>query len=81
MALTSPKPTEVKMGKASLTLSDFLTKLYKARCPVCGNVTDYIATSDEVPEVNCGSCLIERLEFVKLQLTLVEAQPEVGGPR
>jgi hypothetical protein len=69
------------MGKANLTLSSFLTKLYKARCTVCGNVTDYIATNDAVPEVNCGNCLMERLEFVRLRLTLVKTQAEVGGPR
>jgi hypothetical protein len=69
------------MGKANLTLHHFLTKLYRARCPVCGNVSDHIATADAVPEVNCGNCLMERLEFVRLTLTLVKTQPEVGGPR
>jgi hypothetical protein len=48
------------MGKASLTLRHFLTKLH---CPVCGNTSDLVA---DVGEVNCGNCLMERLEFVRL---------------
>ena len=60
------------MGKATPTLSG-MTKLYKARCPVCSTDSDYIATGPEEPEVNCGNCLIERLEIIKLKLT------QVGG--
>jgi hypothetical protein len=48
-----------------------MTKLYV--CPVCGKVSDF-ASTEAVAEINCGDCLIERLEIVRLRLVEVEAK-------
>jgi hypothetical protein len=34
----------------------------KLQCPVCGNVSYHSAPAD----INCGDCLMERLEIVRL---------------
>jgi hypothetical protein len=44
-----------------------MNKLYV--CPVCGNVT-----TAEAEEINCGDCLMERVEVVRLRL--VEVMPQ-----
>jgi hypothetical protein len=38
-------------------------------CPGCGKQTEHIA--DEPPRINCGDCLMDRIEVVEFKVVTV----------
>jgi hypothetical protein len=43
--------------------------VYKTECPECGDKSE-MGSDQYMPNVSCGDCLMDRVEVVRLRLTL-----------
>jgi hypothetical protein len=49
-----------------------MTYTVELKCPHCGQQSQIVCVDQEVPHVNCGNCLANKLEIVELTIIRVE---------
>ena len=50
------------------------SKVYRLHlfCPKCNKESEHIGMVDPAPKINCGDCLIERVEVVEMKVYAAE---------